>query len=61
MIIPQEKFEAVRTATIGAAGTTSSVFLQNFNQLMAGLAATATLIYVCLKIFDWWINRRDSK
>ena len=48
----QQHAEIVKTAAIGATGTGASVFLQDFNQLMAGLAAFATFIYVSIKIYQ---------
>lgn len=56
----QEVFDAVKTTAIAATGTGTSVALQNVNQLMAALAGFATFIYVCLKIYDWFKNRRSS-
>jgi len=50
---------AIKTAVIGAGGTGTSVLLQNFNQAMAGLAATVTLVYICLQIYRWFRPRKD--
>ena len=49
--------ETLKTLFVGVSGTGVSVALQNFNQIMAGLAAAATFVYVCLKIYDWWKQR----
>lgn len=49
--------ETIKTISVGAGGTSASVVLQNFNALMAALAALATLIYMSLKIYDWWKQR----
>ena len=50
--------DEVKTVAYGASGTGASIVLQNFNQLMAGLAATATLIYVCIKIYYHFKDRK---
>lgn len=50
--------DVIRTAVIGTSGTGASVALQDFNQLMAGLAATATLIYVLIKIYFHFKDRK---
>ena len=48
----------LKTTAVGLSGTTVSIGLQNFNQAMAGLAALATLVYMCLKIYDWMKHRK---
>lgn len=44
--------DLIKVAAVGTSGTGVSVFLRDFNQLMAGLAALATFVYVCVKIYQ---------
>jgi len=55
----QQHADGIKTTAVGVGGTGGSVILQNFNQAMAGLAATATLVYVCLQIYRWFKPRKE--
>jgi Kef-type K+ transport system membrane component KefB len=49
-------------AFAGILGTSTAVVLQNFNAIAAGLAATATAIYMLLRVVrEWRKMKRDAQ
>jgi hypothetical protein len=49
---------------IAAVGTTTSFAMANINAVLSGLAALATFIFGCCKIYDWAearIQKRNEK
>ena len=46
----------------GILGTSAAIVLQNFSQLAAGLAATATAVYMLLRVArEWRAMKRESE
>jgi len=49
-------------AFAGILGTSTAVVLQNFNAIAAGMAATATAIYMLLRcVREWKRMKRDAQ
>lgn len=45
---------------LGAAGTTATITLAQFNEVMGALAATLTVAWLILRLFREWRNRNNK-